>query len=113
MDYTDRLRRLALNDATFAQAVGGGPDVEPHFLDAKSVALVRLGALIAEGGAVPSYAELADAAVDAGASAAEIVDVLFSAIRVVGFPRVVAEAPKLALALGYDTEEAFERRSGL
>jgi 4-carboxymuconolactone decarboxylase len=40
------------------------------------LALVRLAGLIAVGGAVPSYGAQADAAVDAGATAAEIVDVL-------------------------------------
>ena len=42
----------------------------------------------------------------AGATTAEIVDVLVGVIPVVGLPAVVATAPKLALALGYDTSEA-------
>jgi hypothetical protein len=46
--------------------------------------------------------------VNAGATAAEIVDVLVGVIPVVGLPAVVATAPKLALALGYDTDEALE-----
>jgi hypothetical protein len=46
--------------------------------------------------------------VNAGAAAAEIVDVLIGVIPVVGLPRVVAAAPKLALALGYDLDEALE-----
>ena len=43
----------------------------------------------------------------AGASAAEIVDVLVSVIAIVGMPVVVAAAPKLAMALGYDLDEAL------
>ena len=43
-----------------------------------------LAALDAVGGAVPSYGAQADAAVDAGATAAEIVDVLVGVIPVVG-----------------------------
>jgi len=74
----------------------------------KTLALVRLAALVAVGGAVPSYGAHADAAVDAGATAAEIVDVLVGVIPVVGLPAVVATAPKLAIALGYDTREALE-----
>jgi 4-carboxymuconolactone decarboxylase len=112
VEYTDRLRLLALNDARFAQACVGGPGLASVVLDAKTVALIRLAALVAEGGAVPSYGELADAALDAGATAAEIVDVLVCAIAVVGLPRVVGEAPKLALALGYDTEAALEQQTG-
>ena len=109
MDYMDRLRSLGLNDARFAHgsaeaAVGGDSLV----LDPRTLELVRLAALVAVGGAVPSYGAQADSAVSAGASAAEIVDVLVGVIPVVGLPCVVAAAPKLALALGYDLDEALE-----
>jgi 4-carboxymuconolactone decarboxylase len=63
--------------------------------------------LVAVGGAVPSYEAQADAAVSAGASAAEIVDMLVGVVPIVGLPRVVAAAPKLAMALGYDTDDAL------
>ncbi len=46
---------------------------------------------------------------NAGASAAEIVDVLIGVVPVVGLPSVVAAAPNLAMALGYDTDDALER----
>lgn len=108
VDYAERLRRLVINDACFAGAGTGGTQVEPRDLDPKTLALVRLAALVAVGGAVPSYGAHADAAVNAGATAAEIVDVLVGVIPVVGLPAVVATAPKLALALGYDTDEALE-----
>ena len=80
-------------------------------LDPKTLALVRLAALVAVGGAVPSYGAHADAAVDAGATAAEIVDVLVGVIPIVGLPRVVATAPKVAMALGYDTSDGLEYQS--
>ena len=73
---------------------------------------MRLAALVAVGGAVPSYGAQADAAVGAGATAAEIVDVLVGVVPVVGLPSVVAAAPKLAMALGYDIDEALEYQSG-
>jgi 4-carboxymuconolactone decarboxylase len=73
---------------------------------------VRLAALIAVGGAIPSYGAQADAAASAGATAAEIVDVLVGVVPVVGLPSVVAAAPKLAMALGYDIEAALEYQSG-
>jgi 4-carboxymuconolactone decarboxylase len=107
VDHTDRLRLLSLNDSRFAE-VPGREFVDPHALDLKSLALVRLAALIAVGGEAPSYGAQADAAVDAGATAAEIVDVLVGVIPVVGLPHVVAAAPRIALALGYDTEEALD-----
>jgi 4-carboxymuconolactone decarboxylase len=67
--------------------------------------------LVAVGGAVPSYGAQADAAVSAGASAPEIVDVLVGLIPIVGLPCVVAAAPKMALALGYDVEEGLMAHS--
>lgn len=111
LDYTDRLRRLAINDANFARDCVGGAGVDSGELDAKTLALVRLAGLIAVGGAVPSYGAQADAAVDAGATAAEIVDVLVGVVPIVGLPRVVAAAPKLAMALGYDIDDALEHLS--
>jgi uncharacterized membrane protein len=89
VDYTERLRCLAINDARFADAVG--QDLESQDLTPKTLAPVRLAALVAVGGAGPSYGAQADAAVGAGATAAEIVDVLVG---------VVAVVPKLAMALG-------------
>ena len=111
MDYTDRLRSLGLNDARFAEGSVESVDAGPSALDPKTLELVRLAALVAVGGAVPSYGAQADAAVNAGATAAEIVDVLVGVIPVVGLPCVVAAAPKLALALGYDLDDdAVERQ---
>jgi 4-carboxymuconolactone decarboxylase len=103
-NYTERLRRLAINEAGAA-----GEDVrslvDPISLDPKTLALVRLAALVAVGATEPSFGEQADAAVSAGASADEIVDVLIGVCTVVGVPRVVAAAPKLALALGHDLDD--------
>jgi alkylhydroperoxidase/carboxymuconolactone decarboxylase family protein YurZ len=100
----DRLRRLALNDARFAEASPSRLGLEPEALDPKTLALVRLAALIAVGAAVPTFSAQVDAAVAAGASAAEIVDVLVGVVPALGLPCVVVAAPRLALALGYDVE---------
>jgi 4-carboxymuconolactone decarboxylase len=108
LDYTEQLRRLAINDANFARDCGGGASAGSGDLDARTLALVRLAALVAVGGAVSSYGAQADAAVDAGATAAEIVDVLVGVVPIVGLPRVVAAAPKVATALGYDIDKALE-----
>ena len=112
MNYTERLRSLGLNDARFARGSVEPVEVESLQLDPKTLELVRLAALVAVGGAVPSYGAQADSAASAGASAAEIVDVLVGVIPVVGLPRVVAAAPKLALALGYDLDDALEYQPG-
>ena len=96
LDYTEQLRRLAINDANFARDCIAGAGGGSGELDARTLALVRLAALVAVGGAVSSYGAQADAAVDAGATAAEIVEA----------------APKLATALGYDIDQALEEQSG-
>jgi 4-carboxymuconolactone decarboxylase len=110
VDYTDLLRRLSLHDERFVAEVFCGAGTSPvkpdRILDPRTQALVRLAALVAVGGGVPSYGAHADAAVDAGATTAEIVEVLVAVVPVVGLPVVAAAAPKLALALGHDVEEA-------
>ena len=100
------LRRLALVD--FTEEGGAGREAEVVSLDPKTLALARLAALIAEGGAVSSYSELADAAVSSDATPDDCVDVLVDIVEIVGAPRVVEAAPKLALALGHDIESALE-----
>jgi 4-carboxymuconolactone decarboxylase len=112
LDHTELLRRLSVNDErvladVLAEECTPSPGLDP-ILDPRTLALVRLAALVAVGGAVPSYGAQADAAVDAGATAAEIVEVLVGVIPVVGLPCVVAAAPKLALALGQDVDDAFD-----
>jgi alkylhydroperoxidase/carboxymuconolactone decarboxylase family protein YurZ len=103
-NYTDRLRRVAINEAGAADDAIG----DPTSIDPKTLALCRLAALVAVGAAAPSFGEQADEALSAGASADEIVDVLIGVSSVVGLPRVVAAAPKLALALGFDVEDLLE-----
>ena len=58
MDYIERLRRLAINDARIADEHGDG--LGCCELDPKMLALVRLAALVAVDGAVPSYGAQAD-----------------------------------------------------
>jgi len=111
VDYTERLRCLSIN-ATRLDEEGGEPCLGSSALDQKSLTLARLAALIAVGGAGASYGAQADAAIGAGATPTEIVDVLVGVIPVVGLPRAVAAAPKLALALGYDIEEALQYQPG-
>jgi len=101
--YRDRLRQLAVSDALLSD-IPPASAVTGH-ADAKTLALARLAALIAIGAADPSFGEQADAAVSAGADADEIVDVLVGVAAVVGTPRVVAAAPQIALALGYDIDD--------
>ncbi len=66
--------------------------------------LIRLGALVALGAATPSLRRTVELARGAGATEEEIVGVLVAVAPTVGLARVVSAAPKLALAIGYDTD---------
>jgi 4-carboxymuconolactone decarboxylase len=101
----ERLRQLAINDGRLGDLEGRQAVLGSRELDAKMLALVRIAGLVAVGGAVPSFGAQADAAIAAGASDDEMVDVLMGLIPIVGLPCVVSAAPRLAMALGYDTEE--------
>jgi 4-carboxymuconolactone decarboxylase len=111
VDYREVLRLLALNDEPSVEERVSGAGDESLRLDPKTLALVRIGALVAVGGSVPSYGAETDAAVSAGATAAEIVEVLLGVVSVVGLPSVVTAAPSLALGLGYDINDALEQCS--
>jgi len=78
-------------------------------LDDKTRALVRLAALVATGAEGCSAREHVAAALTAGATDEEIVDVLLAVASTIGMARLVAAAPPLALGLGLDLDRAFER----
>lgn len=102
MDYTERLRELIIDDARSDcdpdQASGSAR------LDTRTRCLVRLGALVAVSAAEPSLHREIDDARGAGVAAEEIVAVLDAVRPVVGKPRVVSAAPKVASALGEDLD---------
>jgi 4-carboxymuconolactone decarboxylase len=96
------LRRLALNDETTVRAaIAARPDAT---LDAKTSALVRLGALLSVGGAVVLCRTAVETARAAGASDEEIVGVLVTIGPALGAARLVDAAPRLALAADYEVE---------
>ena len=107
MDSVERrLRLLALNDEESVAnvlATGATRALSPP-LSAKVDLLVRLGALLALGAATTSLRSTVARARDAGASEAEMVEVLVAVAPAVGLARVVATAPRLASALGYDLD---------
>jgi 4-carboxymuconolactone decarboxylase len=107
VDYRERLRRLAWTQAPYTDAVTGLYGPGDLALDPKTLALVHLAAAVAVGGALTSFGAMADAAIAAGATVDEIVDVLVGVVPIVGLPRVVSAAPLLALGLGYDTDAAL------
>ena len=111
MESERTLLSLALNDESSVQSALMG-EAEPgsgYALDPRTQALVRLGVLVAIDAAPASYGWSVDAALAAGATVEEIVGTLLAVAPVVGIARVVAAAPPLAGALGYDIESQLER----
>lgn len=104
------IRRLSLHDQGYLDGIlTGAPGArERVLLDARSRSLGRLAALFALDGSVSSYGWATSAALAAGATSDELVDLLISLAPVIGSARVVSAAPKLGLALGYDVEADIE-----
>ncbi len=69
-------------------------------LDAGTFSLVKIAVLIALDAPPASYAWQVANAIDTGATAEDILDVLRAIAPEVGSPRVVAAAPEIMLALG-------------
>ncbi len=92
-----------------ARIARGFADTSASGLDARTQALARVGALVAVGASTPEYMSAIESGLGSGASVDEIVGVLVAVLPSIGADRVVSAAPKLALALGYDVDEALER----
>lgn len=111
VEHERSLRCLALNDeATLASLLGARADPDDlSGLDAKTRALIRLGAVVALGAAPVTYQWATEVALAAGATDDEIVGTLIAVAPIPGTTRAVSAAPELAVALGYDIDEALER----
>jgi 4-carboxymuconolactone decarboxylase len=112
----EQLRRLALHDEDGIESVlamnlnlnrdlGEG---EPCRLGPKAHALVQLAAMLALGAAPVSYQWVVGAALDAGATADEIIGTMIAVAPISGIARVVQATPDIALPIGYDLDAAFE-----
>ena len=112
--HEERLRRLVLHDEGCIQSMLGIhlSDNDAAGLDPKTQALVRLGGLVAMGAAPGSFHWAAQAALDAGATADEIVAILVAVAPISGLARVISATPEVALAIGYDLDQAFEELNG-
>jgi 4-carboxymuconolactone decarboxylase len=105
------LRNLAANDERALRSVllPGRSGVPTRFrtgpaAPGATAALVRLAALLAGDGSTTSLRWAVELAMQAGAQDDEIVAVLVTVAPTIGAARVVAAAPRLALAIGYDIE---------
>ncbi len=109
-DFKQHLRQLALHDDAFLGLLLADESTpSSSVLASKTVALVRVAATIAVDAAPSSFQHAVTHALAAGARCDEIVATLEAVVPVTGAARVVSAAPKLALALGYDVEDALER----
>jgi 4-carboxymuconolactone decarboxylase len=102
--------RLAIRDGALIDSVlvDGQRNLSLSALDPRTHALVQLGALIAVGACVSSFTATVDEALAAGATADEIVGTVIAVMPLIGTARAVKAAPRIALALGYDIDEALE-----
>ena len=109
-DSKEHLRRLAVHDDAFVSELLGD-DAQPSVsgLDAKTGALVRVAATIAIDAAPASFQCAVDNALASGATVDEIVATLEALTPVTGTARTMRCTSKLALALGYDVEDALEQ----
>ena len=107
--YQEILRRLAIIDEEFVEDQAGLGLGLPasRVLDPKTVALVRVGALVAIGSPGVCLEWSTTRALAQGATDDEITDVLLAIAPVAGLGRVTAAVPGVAAALGYDIETAL------
>jgi 4-carboxymuconolactone decarboxylase len=111
--HEETLRRLVLHDERCIRSMLGiHLNNQAPGLDPKTQALVRLGGLVAMGAAPTSYQWAAAAALDAGASAEEVVGALVAVAPISGLARVISATSEVALAIGYDIDQAFETLNG-
>ena len=112
--FQEVLRRLAVIDEGFVED-GAGLGLDPaqaSALDPKTAALLRVGASVAIGFSPVCLEWSTGRALAAGASEDEIAGVLLAIAPVAGLGRVVAAAPEVAIALGYDIAAALEETNG-
>jgi 4-carboxymuconolactone decarboxylase len=108
-DYKEHLRRLAVHDdGLLEMSAVYGDSFVTSVIDQRTEALLRIAATIAVDAAPSSFQHAVAHALAAGATSDEIVATLDAVMPVTGAARVVLCVPKVALALGYDVEEALE-----
>jgi 4-carboxymuconolactone decarboxylase len=109
-DYQQSLRRLALNDERLVASLlaQSDPELGSVCADPEVRYLFRLAALIASDGTPATYVSVVESALAAGATVEDIIGVLIAVAPTVGSVRIVAAAPLLARAAGFDVDEALQ-----
>jgi alkylhydroperoxidase/carboxymuconolactone decarboxylase family protein YurZ len=111
MSAEEGFRRLAIGDRTLIATLASSRDERPPAirLDALTESLVRVAVLVPLDAPQSSYQAAVEAAMRAGASLEDLLATLVATMEAVGVPRVVAAAPRIALAAGYDVDAAMEQ----
>jgi alkylhydroperoxidase/carboxymuconolactone decarboxylase family protein YurZ len=100
---------LVIGDRAFCrEIVGVHIDGYGSGLDSGTTALMRLSALVAIGHTGPLLQEAVSDALDAGVGGDLVVGSLLALAPTLGVNQLVAAAPALAVALGYDLDASFE-----
>lgn len=108
--FQETLRRLVMIGEGFV-ADDAGLELgraSTSTLDAKTAALLQVGASVAMGSSAVRLEWSASRAIAAGATEDEIADVLLAIAPVAGLGKVASAAPDVATALGYDVVTALE-----
>jgi alkylhydroperoxidase/carboxymuconolactone decarboxylase family protein YurZ len=109
-DYKQELRRLAMHDEALLEEIAvKGSSFAAAVIDERTQALARVAATIAVDASTSSFQHAVTHALAVGATTDEIVATLEAVTPVTGAARVVQCAPKVALALGYDVDDALEQ----
>jgi hypothetical protein len=107
----EAFRRLTIGETAVIAARARAHDARPvSRSDGRSEALLRLAALVAVGAPASSYRSVVQEALRSGARLEDLLGVLVAVGDTVGTARVVAAAPAIALAAGYDVEAALEHQ---
>lgn len=105
----DALRKLTLNEeGVIERDLGLRIEIRGGALDPRACSIARISALVAMGAAPASFQWAGSTALGAGVTAEELMAALIAIAPIVGMARVVAAAPELALAFGYDIDAALE-----
>jgi alkylhydroperoxidase/carboxymuconolactone decarboxylase family protein YurZ len=105
----EAFRRLAIGDhGLLAEVADPDADAGVPRLDELTESLIRVAVLVPLDAPQSSYHTAVEAAMRAGATLEDVLAALIAVAGSVGSPRVVAAAPRIALAAGYDVDAALE-----
>ena len=107
IETADTLRGLSVGEPSVLEGLLGVQleNLEDSGLDQRVYGLVKIAALIALDAPPASFVAQVAFALEAGATAEEVLGVLVAVSPQVGMPKVVAAAPELMLALGLVVNE--------